>query len=87
VQKIPKILRTQAKDEEPVRGLPTAEDEDLIRSNSACDDWISRDGALDRSFNETSLRERTAVPRLSRTGGVRYSRDAGHHKQVPKPIE
>jgi hypothetical protein len=70
VQKTPKILRKQATDEEPVRGLPTAEDEDLIRSNSACEDWISRDAALNRSFKETSLRERTAVPRLSRTRGV-----------------
>src|SRR5215210_1074092 len=46
--------------EGPVRALPTAGDEGLLRSNRASEDWISRDGAQDRSFKATSLRERTA---------------------------
>ncbi len=54
-------------DEGPVRGLPTAGDEDLLRSNRASEDWISRGGAQDRSFKGTSWRERTADTRASRT--------------------
>src|SRR3712207_613570 len=50
----------QPKDEESVHGLPTAEDEGLIQSNRASEDWISRGGAQDRSFKGTTLRERTA---------------------------
>ncbi len=51
----------------PVRRLPTAGNEDLIRSNRASEDWISRGGAQDRSFKGTSWRERTADTRASRT--------------------
>jgi transposase len=54
-------------DAEPVRGLPTAGDEELIRANSAKRDWISRGGAQGRSFEGTPWRERTADPRASRT--------------------
>jgi Transposase DDE domain len=51
----------------PIHGLPTAANEDLLRSNRASEDWISRDGAQDRSFKGTSPRERTADTRASRT--------------------
>jgi transposase len=54
-------------EEEPVRYLPTAGDEDLLRRNCASEDWISRGGAQDRSFEGTSWRERTADTRASRT--------------------
>jgi Transposase domain (DUF772) len=54
-------------DEGAVRYLPTAGDEDLLRSNRASEDWISRGGAQDRSFKGTSWRERTADTRASRT--------------------
>jgi transposase len=54
-------------DEEPVRYLPTAEDEHLLRRNRGSEDWISRGGAQDRSFEGTSWRERTADTRASRT--------------------
>ena len=54
-------------DERPIHLLSTARDEDLLRSNSACEDWISREGAQDRSFKGTSLRQRTADTRASRT--------------------
>jgi transposase len=57
----------QPEDGGPVRSLPTAGDEGLIRSNRASEDWISRDGAQDRSFKGSSLRERTADTRASRT--------------------
>jgi transposase len=50
-----------------VRHLPTARDEDLLRRNRASEDWISRGGAQDRSFEGTSWRERTADTRASRT--------------------
>jgi hypothetical protein len=52
--------------EEPVHLLPTAGDEELLRSNRASEDWISRDGAQDRSFQGTSWRARTADTRASR---------------------
>ena len=52
--------------EEPVHLLPTAGDEELLRSNRASEDWISRNGAQDRSFQGTSWRERTADTRASR---------------------
>jgi hypothetical protein len=55
------------KHEGPVRGLPTVGDENLLRRNRASEDWISRGGAQDRSFEGTSLRERTADTRTSRT--------------------
>ena len=58
---------TRPGDEEPVRYLPTAGDEDLLQSNRASEDWISRAGAQDRSFKGTSWRERTADTRASRT--------------------
>jgi hypothetical protein len=54
-------------DEGPVRGLPTAGNEELLRRNSASEDWISRDGAQDRSFKGTRWRERTADTRASKT--------------------
>jgi hypothetical protein len=54
-------------DEGSVHNLPTAQDEDLLRSNSTSEDWISRGGAQDRSFKGTSWRERTADTRASRT--------------------
>jgi transposase len=55
-------------DEGPVRYLPTAGDEDLLRSNRVSEDWISRGGAQDRSFKGTSCwRERTADTRALRT--------------------
>ncbi|MGB3634681.1 MAG: IS1182 family transposase [Rubrobacteraceae bacterium] len=54
-------------DEGSARYLPTAKDEDLLRRNRASEDWISRDGAQDRSFEGTSWRERTADTRASRT--------------------
>jgi hypothetical protein len=57
----------EPENEGPVRGLPTAGNEVLLRSNRASEDWISRDGAQDRSFKGTSLRERTADTRASRT--------------------
>jgi transposase len=50
-----------------VRALPTAGEEGLLQSNRASKDWISRDGAQDRSFEGTSWRERTADTRASRT--------------------
>jgi transposase len=58
---------TRHGDHESLRYLPTAGDEDLLRSNRADEDWISRDGAQDRSFQGTSWRERTADTRASRT--------------------
>ena len=54
-------------DEGSVYSLPTARDDDLTRRNSTSEDWISRGGAQDRSFKGTSLRERTADTRASRT--------------------
>ena len=54
-------------DEGSARYLPTAKDEDLLRRNRASEDWISRGGAQDRSFEGTSWRERTADTRASRT--------------------
>ncbi len=53
-------------DKGSVHNLPTAQDEDLLRSNSTSEDWISRDGAQDRSFHlkrpkATSWRERTPL--------------------------
>jgi transposase len=54
-------------DEEPVRFLPMAGNEDLLRSNRTGEDWISRDGAQDRTFRGTAPRERTADTRASRT--------------------
>src|SRR3712207_4672265 len=53
-------------DGQSIHSLPTAGREDLLRSNSATEDWISRNGAQDRSFKGTSLRERTADTRVSR---------------------
>jgi transposase len=54
-------------DEGHVRFLPTAANEDLLRSNRASEDWISRDGAQDRTFKGTAPRERPADRRASRT--------------------
>jgi transposase len=58
---------TRPGDDESLRYLPTAGDEDLLRSNRAGEDWISRDGAQDRSFQGTSWRERTADTLASRS--------------------
>ena len=54
-------------EEDPVGELPTAGDRDLTRSNSEGEDWISRGGAQDRSFEGTPGRQRTADGRASRT--------------------
>ena len=54
-------------DEGPLHFLPTATNEDLLRSNRASEDWISRAGAQDRSFKGGAPRERTADTRASRT--------------------
>jgi transposase len=54
-------------DEELVRFLPMAGNEDLLRTNRASEDWISRDGAQIRTFKGTAPRERTADIRASRT--------------------
>jgi hypothetical protein len=54
-------------DEGDVRSLPTAADEDLLRRNRASEDWISRCGAQDRSFEGTPWRERTADTSASTT--------------------
>jgi transposase len=53
--------------EGPVRYLPKAGDEGLLQRNRVSEDWISRGGAQDRSFEGTSWRERTADTRASRT--------------------
>jgi len=53
-------------DEESIHTLPTARTEDLILSNSASEDWISRSGKQDRSFS-SGPRKRTSDSRASRT--------------------
>ena len=53
-------------DEESIHSLPTAGNEDLLRSNCASEDWISRSGKQDRSFS-SGLRKRTSDSRASRT--------------------
>jgi transposase len=53
-------------DEESVDSLPTAGNEDLLRSNSASEDWISRSGTQDRSFS-SGPRKRTSDSRASKT--------------------
>ena len=57
----------RSEDEEPIRRLPTAGNENLILSNRTTRDWISRGGAQDRSFRGTPRRERTADARASET--------------------
>ena len=47
--------------------LPSAGDDALRERNAAGRDWISRDGAQDRSFKGTPWRERTSDTRASRT--------------------
>jgi len=47
--------------------LPTAADPVLRERNAAEKDWVSRDGAQDRSFKGTPWRERTSDTRASRT--------------------
>ena len=54
------------KDDGAVYSLPTAGNDDLIRSNSADEDWISRGGRQDRSFS-SGPRKRTSDSRASRT--------------------
>jgi len=56
-----------SEDEDPVGELPTAGDRDLTRANSEGEDWISRGGAQDRSFEGAPGRQRTADRRASRT--------------------
>src|SRR3712207_3084503 len=53
-------------DEESIHSLPTVGNEDLIRSNPASEDWISRGGKQDRSFS-SGPRKRTSDSRASRT--------------------
>ena len=53
-------------DEGSIHTLPTAGNEDLLRSNSASEDWISRSGKQDRSFS-SGPRKRTSDSRASRT--------------------
>jgi transposase len=53
-------------DKEFIHSLPTVGNEDLIRSNSASEDWISRSGKQDRSFS-SGPRKRTSDSRASRT--------------------
>jgi hypothetical protein len=55
-----------SEDEESVDSLPTAGNEDLLRSNSASEDWISRSGTQDRSFS-SGPRKRTSDSRASKT--------------------
>src|SRR5918998_3744900 len=57
---------TGFEDEESIHSLPTAGNEDLLRSNCASEDWISRSGKQDRSFS-SGLRKRTSDSRASRT--------------------
>lgn len=52
--------------EEPTANLTTADDEDLIKANSASTDWISRNGRQDRSF-QSGPRKRTSDSRASMT--------------------
>ena len=47
--------------------MPTAGDRDLTYSNSESEDWISRGGAQNRSFEGAPGRQRTADGRASRT--------------------
>jgi hypothetical protein len=53
-------------DEESIHSLPTAGNEDLLRSDCASEDRISRSGKQDRSFS-SGLRKRTSDSRASRT--------------------
>ena len=53
-------------DEESIHSLPTAGNEDLIQSNCASEDWISRSGKQDRSFS-SGPRKRTSDSRASKT--------------------
>jgi transposase len=53
-------------DDESIHSLPTAGNKDLLRSNCASEDWISRSGKQDRSFS-SGLRKRTSDSRASRT--------------------
>ena len=53
-------------DEESIHSLPTAGNEDLLRSNCASEDWISRSGKQDRSFS-SGPRKRTSDSRASKT--------------------
>jgi transposase len=52
---------------EEIGALPSAGDADLCKRNAAKKDWISRDGAQDRSFRGTPWRERTSDTRASKT--------------------
>jgi hypothetical protein len=53
-------------DEPPLAALPTAEDATLREPNAAKKDWISRNGAQERSF-KSGYRPRTADSRASKT--------------------
>jgi hypothetical protein len=52
---------------EEIDALPSAGDADLREGNAAKKDWISREGAQDRSFKGAPWRERTSDTRASRT--------------------
>jgi IS5 family transposase len=52
---------------EEIDALPSAGDANLHERNAANKDWISREGAQDRSFKGTPWRERTSDTRASRT--------------------
>jgi transposase len=54
------------KERHKITELPTAEDEGLIKNNAAENDWISRAGRQDRSF-ESGYRKRTSDSRASKT--------------------
>jgi transposase len=60
-----------AEDDQPITEdidtLPSAGDADLRERNAVKKDWISRDGAQDRSFRGTPWRERTSDTRASKT--------------------
>jgi transposase len=60
-----------AEDDQPITEetnvLPSAGDAALLDRNAAWRDWVSRDGAQDRSFEGTPWRERTSDTRASRT--------------------
>jgi transposase len=62
---------TPAEDDQPITedidALPSAGDADLRERNAVKKDWISRDGAQDRSFRVTPWRERTSDTRASKT--------------------
>jgi transposase len=57
----------ESEDERSIHHLPTAGDEDLLRSNRASEGWISGPGRRRGTFKGISWRERTADTRASKT--------------------